>query len=74
MSAPAWSEAGRALKLVQLGVITEDRACQSKVAYYARNHAKASAKEQQRKGRMVRLYRCPFGDHWHLTKTNEEES
>ena len=65
------AHASRLAGLIRTGTINEDRACTSKVPYYARNHAKASAKELARTtGGAFNCYRCPFGDHWHITKTD----
>lgn len=69
---PMNMNAERLAALVRVGAITEERACRSKVAYYARNHAKASAKEMARKtGGSFNTYRCPYGDHWHLSNTGD---
>lgn len=53
--------------LVSAGVITKERACDSKRLFFERNHAKASCKKMALVyGRKFAPYRCPFGDHWHI--------
>lgn len=69
---PSFTE--RAATFVDHGIIKPARACTIKVAYPSKGDARHAAKFVGRKmDRDMTVYRCPFGDHWHLAKVRHGE-
>lgn len=64
----------RAQKLTEIGVITQETACDGKVQHTSRNEARRAAKRIANKtGRKVSTYKCPFCSLWHITKHKHGE-
>lgn len=64
----------RAHALVEHGIITAEKACEHKRAYFTQNDARCAAKAVARKtGRMATTYKCEFCTHYHVTKFKHGE-
>jgi hypothetical protein len=68
------SEHDRALQLANQRVIQKGRACEGKVSYANQNDARHAAKVAARNtDRFFDTYKCPWGDHYHITQLTYEE-
>lgn len=68
MSAP-WTQERQA---ILAGRITAERSCHGKVAYHCRNDAVAAVKRWAKEGKHYRVYKCGWGEHWHLASERAE--
>ena len=69
MSAPMTHERAAILA----GRITEARSCHGKVAYHHRNFAVEAVKRWEKEGKRFHIYKCGWGDHWHLASERRDD-
>ena len=50
------------------------RKCQRKVAYSRQQAKKAAARQSRRKGELIKEYRCPYSNHWHIGHARQKPS
>jgi hypothetical protein len=64
----------RVRAMINVGIVTRERACDSKQSYPNRNDARHAAKGIFAKtGRETATYRCEFCGLWHITKFRHGE-
>ncbi len=64
----------RAQTMAEHGALDRAKACTSKQLYAHPNDARHALKTLfQHQGRKGLVYKCPFGDHWHISKLHHGE-
>jgi hypothetical protein len=52
----------------------KQKGCWQKKRFYSEDIAKYTAKLQRKRyGQLMKVYRCPFCEFWHLTREKEQE-